>query len=77
MEDQNNLQKSPKDWTTLLILTILLGSLGVDRFYAGKIGTGILKLITGGGCGIWYIIDIVMVATEKFTDGDGLPITKK
>ena len=76
MENQDNLQKSPKDWTTLLILSILLGSLGVDRFYAGKIGTGILKLITAGGCGIWSIIDIVMVATDKFTDSDGLPIVK-
>ena len=44
-----------KDWTVLLILSIILGSLGVDHFYSGKIGTGILKLITFGGCGIWSV----------------------
>ena len=67
-------QTSDKDWTTLLILSVLLGGLGVDRFYAGHIGLGVLKLLTVGGCGIWALIDIIMVATGKFTDADGLPI---
>ena len=66
-------QTSDKDWTTLLILSVLLGGLGVDRFYAGHIGLGVLKLLTIGGCGIWALIDISMVATGKFTDADGLP----
>ena len=70
-------QTSDKDWTTLLILSILLGGLGVDRFYAGHIGLGVLKLITIGGCGIWALIDIIMVATGKFTDADGLPIVNQ
>lgn len=70
-------QTSDKDWTTLLILSILLGGLGVDRFYAGHIGLGVLKLLTVGGCGIWAIIDIIMVATGKFTDADGLPIVNQ
>ena len=65
------------DWTTLLILSILLGGLGVDRFYAGHIGLGVLKLLTIGGCGIWALIDIIMVATGKFTDADGLPIVNQ
>jgi TM2 domain-containing membrane protein YozV len=68
---------SDKDWTVLLILSILLGGLGVDHFYTGKIGTGILKLITGGGCMIWAIIDIIMVATGSFKDSNGLPVTNK
>ena len=68
---------SDTDWTTLLILSILLGGLGVDHFYTGKIGTGVLKLITIGGCGIWAIYDIIMVATQKFTDGDGNVITNQ
>lgn len=46
--------KSP---TTAIILSLLVGVLGIDRFYLGKVGTGILKLITGGGLGIWYVID--------------------
>ena len=70
-------QTSDKDWTTLLILSVLLGGLGVDRFYAGNIGLGVLKLLTLGGCGIWAIIDIIMVATGKFTDADGLPIVNQ
>ena len=70
-------QTSDKDWTTLLILSLLLGWLGVDRFYAGHIGLGVLKLLTVGGCGIWALIDIIMVATGKFTDADGLPIVNQ
>lgn len=68
---------SDKDWTVLLILSLLLGGLGVDHFYTGKIGTGILKLITVGGCGIWALIDIIMVATGSFKDSNGLPVTNK
>ncbi len=63
--------KSEKDWTVTLLLSIFLGSIGVDRFYVGKVGTGILKLLTAGGCGIWYIIDIIQVATGNFTDKNG------
>ena len=66
---------SEKDWTVLLILSILLGGLGVDRFYAGSIGLGILKLLTAGGCGIWWLVDIIMIVTGGFKDGNGVPIT--
>ena len=56
--------KSP---ITSLILSLLLGSLGVDRFYIGDIGLGIGKLLTAGGCGIWTIIDwfLIMGATRE------------
>ena len=63
--------KSEKNWLTTLLLSIFLGSLGVHRFYAGKIGTGILMLLTLGGCGIWYWIDLIMIIIGKFTDKDG------
>ena len=59
------------NWLTLLLLSIFLGTLGVDRFYVGKIGTGILKLITAGGCGVWWLIDLIMIICEKFTDSNG------
>lgn len=65
-----------KNWTTALILSILLGELGIDRFYLGKIGTGILKLITAGGCGIWWIYDIIMIATNKAVDSNGNALAK-
>ena len=41
-----------------------------------KIGTGILKLITFGGCGIWWLIDVIMIATGSFKDSNGIPIVK-
>jgi TM2 domain-containing membrane protein YozV len=59
------------DWLTVFLLSIFLGEFGVDRFYVGKIGTGILKLITLGGCGIWWLIDWIMILTGKFTDSKG------
>jgi TM2 domain-containing membrane protein YozV len=65
------------NWLTLFLLSIFLGEFGVDRFYVGKIGTGILKLITCGGCGVWWLIDWIMVLTEKFTDKDGNVVTKE
>jgi len=61
-------------WLTVLLLSVFLGVLGIDRFYVGKIGTGILKLVTGGGCGIWCIIDIILIVTGNFTDSDGRAI---
>ncbi len=51
-------------WVMALVLSILFGSLGVDRFMMGQAGMGILKLITAGGCGIWYIVDIILIATK-------------
>lgn len=63
--------KSEKNWLTTLLLCIFLGGLGVHRFYAGKIGTGILQLITVGGCGIWTLVDLIMIITGSFTDKDG------
>lgn len=61
-----------KSKTTALILAILLP--GIDRFYLGKIGTGILKILTGAGLGIWWIVDIILVATDKATDKNGNPL---
>ncbi|MFC1672289.1 TM2 domain-containing protein [Planctomycetota bacterium] len=60
-----------KSFVTALILSILLGGLGVDRFYLGYTGLGVVKLLTCGGAGIWSIIDIIMIATGKMTDADG------
>ena len=60
-----------KNKTVALVLSILLGELGVDRFYLGYVGLGILKLITAGGCGIWWLIDLIMIATGKLGPKDG------
>lgn len=62
---------SQKDWLTTLLLSLFLGSLGIHRFYVGKTGTGILQLITLGGCGIWTLIDIITIVMGNFKDKDG------
>ena len=46
--------------------------LGIHRFYVGKVGTGILMLITGALGGIWWVVDIVLIATGNFRDRHGL-----
>lgn len=61
------------DKTAALLITIFLGELGVHRFMSGKIGTGIIWLLTVGCFGIGYIVDVVQVATGKFTKKDGTP----
>ena len=63
--------KSEKEWLVTLLLCLFLGSIGGHRFYAGKIGTGILQLITLGGCGIWVLIDLIMIVTGSFKGKDG------
>jgi TM2 domain-containing membrane protein YozV len=68
---------SDKDWIVTLLLSILLGGLGIDRFYAGSIGLGVLKLITFGGFGLWWLIDIILLVTGNYKDGSGLPIATK
>jgi hypothetical protein len=67
---------SPKSRLALTILAWVLGGLGVDRFYLGQIGTGILKLVTGGGFGIWWIIDFIMAVAGSRKDKEGRPIKK-
>ena len=57
-----------------LILSIFFGQLGVDRFYLGYVGLGLLKLFTFGGCGVWWLVDIILIATRKLNDSDGMPL---
>ncbi len=63
--------KSDKDWLTTLILCFFVGSLGIHSFYAGKTGIGIAQLLTCGGCGIWTLIDFIMIVMGNYTDADG------
>ncbi|HEY7796992.1 MAG TPA: TM2 domain-containing protein [Microbacteriaceae bacterium] len=70
---------SKRDWLVTLLLSIFLGVLGVDRFYLGKVGTGILKLLANLGTFftlglIWAVIDIILIATKKLTDKEGLKL---
>jgi hypothetical protein len=67
---------SEKDWLTAVLLSFFVGVLGIDRFYLGYTTYGILKLITFGGCGIWAIIDLILIAMGKVTDAKGLPLRR-
>jgi hypothetical protein len=65
---------SDKEWVTAIILSVVLGSLGIDRFYLGYTGLGIAKLLTLGGCGIWALIDLVLIAMRNVPDAQGKPL---
>jgi TM2 domain-containing membrane protein YozV len=58
------------------LLCFFFGVFGVHRFYVGKIGTGIIQLLTGGGFGIWFLIDFIMILCGAFTDKNGNKITQ-
>ncbi|MFB0833743.1 Ltp family lipoprotein [Arthrobacter halodurans] len=66
--------QNQKSFLVTWILSLLLGVLGVDRFYLGKVGTGILKLVTLGGLGIWALVDLILILANKMRDKRGLPL---
>lgn len=66
---------SPKSRLVALLLCIFVGGLGIHRFYVGKIGTGVLWLLTAGCFGIGALVDLIMIACGTFTDSDGKPVT--
>ena len=63
--------ESDRNFALTLLLCVFLGVLGVHRFYVGKIGTGILMLLTGALGGIWWFVDIIMIARGRFQDREG------
>ncbi|HWL78552.1 Ltp family lipoprotein [Microbacterium sp.] len=63
-----------KQFIAAWLLSYFLGVFGVDRFYLGKVGTGILKLITFGGFGIWWLIDLILILAGAARDKDGRPL---
>ena len=68
--------KVPSDgrWLIAILLCFFLGCLGIHRFYVGKTGSGIAMLLTCGGCGIWALVDFIMILVNSFTDKDGRPL---
>jgi TM2 domain-containing membrane protein YozV len=65
------------DWLTTLLLCFFLGGLGIHSFYTKKTGIGVAQLLTLGGCGIWALIDLIMIITEGYRDGNGNPLVRR
>jgi TM2 domain-containing membrane protein YozV len=69
-------EASPKKRLVALLLCLFLGTIGVHRFYVGKVGTGILMILTAGGFGIWTLIDFIMIIVGAFKDKEGAALTE-
>lgn len=67
---------SDKSRGVALALAAILGVFGGHRFYAGKTGTGILMAVTAGGAGLWYLYDLILVASGGFRDAAGRRISR-
>jgi TM2 domain-containing membrane protein YozV len=68
--------KEPKRWLVALLLSAFLGWAGLDRFYLGYIKLGLFKLLTGGGCIVLALLDLIMIAQNKLPDAEGQPLAK-
>ena len=74
MNDTVTSEISEKGFVPTILLCFFLGVFGIHRFYVGKIGTGILMLLTLGGLGIWSLIDFIIIVCGNFKDKQGLSI---
>lgn len=64
----------PRHFLAVFFLSFMWGLFGADRFYLGKVGTGIAKLVTFGGCGLWAVTDLVSIMSGRMRDKQNQPM---
>ena len=67
-------KEQEKEWVIVLLMCWFAGFLGVHRFYTGHIAIGVIQLITLGGCGIWVLVDLIIIIAGNYKDAEGNPI---
>jgi len=77
LKGDNPMQGEGKDWLTALLLCFFLGVFGVHRFYTGHTAIGVVQLLTLGGCGIWALIDFIIIIVGSFKDAKGNLLVKR
>jgi TM2 domain-containing membrane protein YozV/ribosomal protein L40E len=77
LKADNPVTGESKDWLTTLLLCLFLGEFGIHRFYTGHTGIAVVQLLTLGGCGIWALVDLIMIIVGSFKDAKGNLLVKK
>jgi TM2 domain-containing membrane protein YozV len=68
---KQNVAWSEMNWWTTFVLSVFLGVFGVDRFYLGSPVLGVFKLITAGGAGFWWLLDVILLCANRMRDDNG------
>ncbi len=71
-----NVIQSEKSQAVAFVLSAFVGGFGVDRFYLGYVGLGIIKLLTCGGCGIWTLVDFIILGLGRMHDAQGRALVR-
>ncbi|MBK7133567.1 MAG: TM2 domain-containing protein [Bacteroidales bacterium] len=77
LKGENPQNGEGKDWLTTLLLCFFLGFIGVHRFYTGHTAIGVVQILTLGGCGIWTLVDFIIIIVGNFKDAKGNLLVKR
>jgi RNA polymerase subunit RPABC4/transcription elongation factor Spt4 len=77
LKHDNQIDGEGKDWLTTVLLCFFLGVFGIHRFYTGHTAIGVVQLLTLGGCGIWALIDFIIIIVGNFKDSKGNLLVKR